>query len=172
MKNKTLVILGILCLLVLSGCNSLNFLRGEPNITGYVMATSEDSILVVNTEPEDFSGAGGIEEFYDAVWVSNVTETVDVGEQVNVWFEGGVDQSYPAQAGMGELEIMDSRIPDGADLSEAEALRFALSQESLDPESLVVRSISFDDNADEWVIELRDIHSYEDYTIQIDDQGS
>lgn len=172
MKNKHLVYVGFLCLLILSGCNGLNFLRGEPNITGYIMATSEGSILVINTEPEDFSGTGGVEEFYDAVWVSNVTEPVDVGEQVNVWFEGGVNESYPAQAGMGELEIIDSRIPSGADLSEAEALRAALSQESLNAESLVVRSISYDDNGDEWVIELRDTHSYEDYTIQIEDQES
>ncbi len=172
MKNKNLIYLSFLCLLILAGCNGSSFLRGEPNITGYVMDISGDSILVINTEPEDYSGTGGVEEFYDAVWVSNVTESVAVGEQVNVWFEGGVNESYPAQAGMGELEIIDSRIPNGASLSEAEALRAALSQESFDAESLAVRSISYDDNEAEWVIELRDVHTYEDYRIQLDDQES
>lgn len=169
--KKKIIILGILLLLILSGCNHrLSFFRSNPDITGYVMNKHDSSILVINTEAKDFSQTGGVEEFYEAVWVSNVTESVNIGDQVEVWFKGGVAESYPAQTEMGQLDVFESSVPEGAHFSESEALRRALSEESFETESLALRSIIYDDVEGQWSIELIDIHSYEDYVIQVDDE--
>ncbi|MCC5894109.1 MAG: YobA family protein [Alkalibacterium sp.] len=173
MKNNYLVYLGCICLLTLAGCsNGSIFSRGEPDITGYVMDSGGDSILVVYTVPTDQGQTNGLGEYYDAVWVSDVTESVEVGEQVSVWFEGGIAESYPAQTQMGNLEIVDSPRPEGADLSETEALKEALSQESINAESLAVRSIAYEDSEDEWLVVLRNIHTFENYNVQVADQDN
>lgn len=169
--KRRIKLVGILLLLLVSGCNnSFSFFRSNPDITGYVMDKYDDAILVINTEAKDFSQTGGVEEFYEAVWVSNITESVNLGDQVEVWFEGGVAESYPDQAEMGQLNVIESPVPEGADFSESKALSIALSEEGFETESLAVRSITYDDAEGLWRIELRDVHSYEDYVILVYDE--
>lgn len=157
--------------LVLTGCSTIaGLIRGEPDISGFVMDDGVHEILVVSTEPVDFSQTGGTEEFYDAVWVSRVTEVTEIGDYVEVWFDGGVLTSYPAQAAMEELEIVEPDQPQGADLNESEALRIALTQEEFEEDILTVRSMSYDDSMDVWTVLLRNTNSYEDATIEVEDE--
>lgn len=171
MKAKIGTSLILLSLLVLTGCSTIaGLIRGEPDISGYIMDERVHEILVVSTEPADYSETGGTEEFYDAVWVSRVTEVTEIGDYVEVWFDGGVETSYPAQAAMEELEIIEPDQPQGADLTESEALRKALAQEPFEEEVLTVMSLSYDESVDEWTVELRNTNSYEDTTIEVEDE--
>lgn len=176
MMRNLIVYSIVLLLFILVGCSNENGndYGGEPEaglgITGYVMDKEGQRILVVSTEAKDFSGNGGIEEYYDAVWASKSPIDVKVGEQVKIWFDGGVETSYPGQAAVGKLEVMPSSTPKGATLSDTEALNIALSKENFENEILTAQSISYDSDRDEWSIKLRNTDSYEEHTVQVEDK--
>jgi hypothetical protein len=57
------------------------------------------------------SSTGGVKEFFDAVWISNIPQDVKVGQKVQVWFEGAVATSYPGQAMTNKISILPSNEP-------------------------------------------------------------
>lgn len=81
----------IICVLSLGGCRrDLNYvIENEPNITGIVKETMDKSILIENESGE--------------YWVSLDVEYSDsmthfsVGDEVVVYYDGNVAESYPAQ---------------------------------------------------------------------------
>ncbi|WP_017727819.1 DUF3221 domain-containing protein [Halalkalibacterium ligniniphilum] len=107
---------------------------------------------------------------YDAVWVSKSLNDVKVGEQVKIWFEGGVETSYPSHAAVGKLEVMPNSTPEGATLSNTEALNRALSKNKFENEILTAQSISYDADKDEWSIILKNTDSYEEHTVKVEDK--
>ncbi|MCZ4238216.1 hypothetical protein O4H25_15355, partial [Staphylococcus equorum] len=74
-----------------------------------------------------------------------------------------------AQAAIGELNTLSSPTPGGADLSEAEALNKALTQEEFVDDILTLQSISYDNDEDEWTVVLEETNSYEEHTLQVED---
>lgn len=143
----------------------------EPEIVGYVVKSEGGKMLVVSSEPQDFSATGGLEEFYNAVWVSDVQEKVHIGEKVKVWFEGPILESYPAQATAEKVLILPSTQPKGADLTEAQAIEKALDmKENGDEGVLAIKAVHYDPQTDKWEILMIDTFEYEEYTIQIDDE--
>lgn len=54
----------------------------EPGMTGYVVKKEGGRILVVDSNPQDFSSTGGVEEFYNAIWFSKTPMSIEVGLQV------------------------------------------------------------------------------------------
>ena len=161
-----------LLLFVLTGCNSENTSDPveEPGITGYVMDIGEEGLLVVSAEAEEAGGTGGVKEYYNAAWAGNAPGDVEVGECVEIRLEGGVNDSYPLQATVGELEVIPGSTPEGATLSDTEALNKALTMETFENEILTVQSMSFDAERDEWSIVLKNTDSYEEYTIRVEDK--
>ena len=92
MKKLTALILALICVLGLAGCHnrSMNYIIGnEPNITGIVKDTAEKAILIENENGE--------------YWVSLDVENKDsmtsfnIGDEVVVYFDGLVAESYPMQ---------------------------------------------------------------------------
>lgn len=59
------------------------------------MDKGDESVLIVSDQAEDFSSTGGMEDFDDAVIASNPADEVEIGDFVEVWFDGGMDASYP-----------------------------------------------------------------------------
>ncbi|WP_273126223.1 YobA family protein [Bacillus weihaiensis] len=172
------LIVCLFILFILVGCSNKNGNgygeeiepEANPGISGYVMDKEGQEILVVSTEAKDYSKNGGIEEFYDAVWASKLTNDVKVGEQVKIWFDGGVETSYPGQAAVSKLEVMPSSTPKGATLSESEALNRALSKNKSKNEILTTQLISYDADKDEWTIILKNTDSYEKHTVKVEDK--
>ncbi|HWO98432.1 MAG TPA: YobA family protein [Bacillus sp. (in: firmicutes)] len=137
--------------ILLVGCN------GVPDIKGYVVKREKERILVVSDKAEDYSSTGGQKESYDAVWVSDSPKDIKLGQRVQVWFSGPVMTSYPAKAGAKKVSIVKSKKPDGADLSETQALRKALLNKKNDEnEVIVVKRIKYDTKLDNWTIRLRE----------------
>ncbi|MFD1032509.1 DUF3221 domain-containing protein [Metaplanococcus flavidus] len=171
MRNP-LIYFTILVLVALAGCSSES--SDEPvdelGITGYIMDKGDEGILVVSTEAKDYSGTGGIEEYYDAVWTGGAPDDVEVGDYVEIQFEGGVLDSYPAQAAVGELEVIPGSTPEGATLSDTEVLNKALTTNIFGNEILTVQTIEFDAEQDEWTIVLKNTDSYEEHTIRVEDE--
>lgn len=92
MKKLTALLLILTCLLGLVGCSnrSMNYIiANEPNITGFVKETGENSILIENKTGE--------------YWVSLNVENKDsmthfrIGDEVVVYYDGSIAESYPMQ---------------------------------------------------------------------------
>ena len=92
MKKLIALILALVCVLSLVGCNnrSMNYIiSNEPNITGTVKETNENAILIENDNGE--------------YWVSLNVENKDsmtsfnIGDEVVVYCDGNVAESYPMQ---------------------------------------------------------------------------
>ena len=92
MKKLIALVLTLVCVLAMVGCNnrSMNYIiSNEPSITGIVKETNENSILIENENSE--------------YWVSLNVENKDsvtnfnVGDEVVVYYDGNIAESYPMQ---------------------------------------------------------------------------
>ena len=93
MKKLIALVLALICVLSLAGCNnkSLNYIiANEPSITGTIKDTNDTSILIENETGE--------------YWVSLNAENEDgiyspimVGDEVSVYYDGTIAESYPMQ---------------------------------------------------------------------------
>jgi len=92
MKKLIALILSLICLIGLVGCSnrSMNYINAnEPNITGVVKETNDNSILIENETGE--------------YWVSLNVENEDsmtcfgIGDEVVVYYDGNIAESYPMQ---------------------------------------------------------------------------
>ena len=92
MKKLTIVFLLMILMFSMAGCNnrSMNYIiQNEPNITGMVKTITNDAFLMENETGE--------------YWVSLKVENKDgmthfnTGDEVVVYFDGNVAESYPMQ---------------------------------------------------------------------------
>ena len=92
MKKLIALVLLVICVMTLMGCNnrSMNYIiQNEPNITGMVKTITNDAFLMENETGE--------------YWVSLKVENKDsmthfsIGDEVVVYFNGNVAESYPMQ---------------------------------------------------------------------------
>ena len=92
MKKLVAFVLALGCVLALAGCKnrSMNYIiANEPNITGMIKDTADKAILIENETGE--------------YWVSLDVENKDsmtsfsIGDEVVVYFDGNVAESYPMQ---------------------------------------------------------------------------
>lgn len=92
MKKALALLLALVCLLTLAGCDrrSMNYIiQNEPSIQGIVTDTADTAILMENADGE--------------YWVSLDVQNGDsmthfsVGDEVVVYFDGNIAESYPMQ---------------------------------------------------------------------------
>ena len=93
MKKYLLILISIICMMGLAGCNnrSMNYIiSNEPSMTGIIKETNENAILIENESGE--------------YWVSLQVENSDgiyspimVGDEVTVYYDGNIAESYPMQ---------------------------------------------------------------------------
>lgn len=92
MKKIIALVLALVCVLSLVGCNnrSMNYIiSNEPSITGIVKETNENAILFENDDGE--------------YWISLNVENKDsmtsfnTGDEIVVYYDGNITESYPMQ---------------------------------------------------------------------------
>ena len=92
MKKALALILALVCLLTLAGCDrrSMNYIiQHAPSIQGIVIDTADTAILLENADGE--------------YWVSLDVQNGDsmthfsVGDEVVVYFDGNIAETYPMQ---------------------------------------------------------------------------
>ena len=92
MRKIIALLLALICLLTLAGCNprSMNYIiQNEPSIRGLVKDIGDRAILIENEDGE--------------YWVSLDAENGDsmthfsIGDQVAVYFDGNIAESHPMQ---------------------------------------------------------------------------
>ena len=93
MRKYIAVIISIICVLGLVGCNnkSMNYIiSNEPNIVGIITEVNENSVLIENETGEyvvslDVENSDGI---YSPMMM---------GDEVTVYYDGSIAESYPMQ---------------------------------------------------------------------------
>ncbi|MFC4596916.1 YobA family protein [Cohnella hongkongensis] len=101
-------------------------------ITGYIVETKGTGILVTGSVRKDFSANGGASHYFDAVWFSDAGSGLEIGQKVRVWSTGEIAESYPGQGKAKRVEVLEPAKPDGAGMTEAEAIRRALEAAEVD----------------------------------------
>ncbi|MEC0124031.1 DUF3221 domain-containing protein [Paenibacillus pabuli] len=166
--RRVFILLSILivCLTGCSGhieCNSVQTQANEPStdgFKGYVVDRKVDSILVVDPAYKDNSANGGDDRYYPAKWFSNAPDP-QIGAYVEIWTDGGPEnEPYPGQARAETITVSCPVNPEGAHLSEADAIRGGLY--SSDGEKVripVIEDVQFDQDSGMWTIRMRDAMS-------------
>jgi hypothetical protein len=163
-KACLMILLASICLL--TGCSKWRDSYQKPasvsmdhsnnvGIEGYVTKKEDKRILVVSTKLKDFSATGGIKEFYDAIWVSKAPQEIEVGQKVQVWFEGAIASSYPGQGEASKVVIIPSAYHEGAVMSEAQAVQQAI-RDNPKINVFVVNQLEFDPKLKQWTILYKD----------------
>ncbi|WP_110113068.1 DUF3221 domain-containing protein [Bacillus sp. CGMCC 1.16541] len=134
---KKLILLLFVCL---SGCSD------PATLEGYVMKKDDHRILVVN----------GSDDYYNAIWLSNAFNEVDIGQYVHVWIDGPIAESFPAQGSVEKVEVVQVEKPKGATLTQEEVLKQLLSSKQVNQQDVIgVKNIEYDGAADVWKITLK-----------------
>ena len=92
MKKLTVLLLILVCVIGFAGCGNRSMndvIDDEPSITGIVKDTDENAILIENDSGEDWVSR-------DVEIQDSVTE-YEVGDEVVVYFDGSIAESYPMQ---------------------------------------------------------------------------
>ncbi|MHA0857983.1 DUF3221 domain-containing protein [Paenibacillus sp. CMAA1364] len=126
MKKLTSIMMVFMVILVLTGCTS----TGKSNPTeepvppdentvsemqeGFIFEIKEGSVLVLdNVQSEDFDKSWtDIFEGYqgNAIWLkSPQAANLKVGQKVQYWIDGGVEESFPSQALAEKIEVIAER---------------------------------------------------------------
>ncbi|MED3647967.1 DUF3221 domain-containing protein [Halalkalibacterium halodurans] len=124
------------------------------SIIGYVVDVNEETTLVVSIEAERFDDSGGKEEFHNAIRFYHMPIEVEIGERIAVWAEGAIAYSYPAQAEVADVVVLEEKKPEGAKLSEKEVIQRVLSEQE---ESALLTSITFDKESSHWNVHLQNL---------------
>ncbi|MGE6664466.1 hypothetical protein [Paenibacillus xylanexedens] len=114
-------------------------------------------ILVVDPAYEDFSANGGGSRYYPAKWFSNAPDP-QIGSYVEVWTDGGPEnEPYPGQARAEKIAVSCPVAPDGAHMTDADAIRSGLLLP--DAENIrvpVIEDKRFDAHSGAWTLLIRD----------------
>ncbi|PRA05428.1 MULTISPECIES: DUF3221 domain-containing protein [unclassified Paenibacillus] len=156
-------ILGLTGCAVSNECKSAQTIANSPTekgFTGYVVERKDNSILVVDPAFQNYSSNGGKSRYYPAKRFSNAPDP-QIGSYVEVWTDGGPEnQPYPGQARAEKIAVSCPNTPDGAHMTDADAIRSGL--RSLDTENMhipVIEDTRFDADTGTWTIQMRDANT-------------
>lgn len=176
--SSRIIVLMMLIILIVTGCSVQVQKEGkqprtdaarEKGFTGYVVDRKENSILVVNPEYEEIGTNGKTSKYYPAKWFSNVPDS-QIGTYVEVWTDGGPEnEPYPGRARAESIAEYAAATPDGAKISEADAIRGGIYLSDGEEISLpVIEDVEFHADTGIWTVRMRDAMSANDNQAQIE----
>ncbi|MDL2258185.1 YobA family protein [Eubacteriales bacterium OttesenSCG-928-K08] len=98
--KKCILCFGMILLLTLCGCTkklTMHTVLNEPNFGGIVTEVYENSILVAVNEGEDARNSSDLIMVSLNVEIKDSMTQFDVGDEVRVYYDGTIAESYPAQ---------------------------------------------------------------------------
>jgi hypothetical protein len=139
---------------------------------GYVVDKANKSILVVGSTERNF-GSGGAQHYFEAIWFSKAPSDVEIGQRVEVWSDGPIAESYPAQGQADRVSVVEVRKPEGAKLTEAEAIRKALADpEVADFMAPAILEAKYDIGDSIWSISITQSGDEKVNVIKVEDEPS
>ncbi|OLN22533.1 hypothetical protein BTO30_09520 [Domibacillus antri] len=142
----------------------------EPSKEGsYVMSVSKSGMLVVAAEPDDYSATGGENPYFAAVSYKfpKADEKLEVGQRILVEASGSIMESYPGQGGAKFVTVLPAYQPKKADITEAEAVRRALTKKKFTGGRDVISDLTFDEQKDQWIVTFIETFSTEKDVMEI-----
>lgn len=98
MKRCIVIILTLICVLGLVGCNNRTMdyiIENEPNITG-IVEEIQDNFIVINIKTESYPNGASCKISLDVENKDSYTD-VSVGDEIIVYYNGEIAESYPLQ---------------------------------------------------------------------------
>lgn len=139
---------------------------------GYITKMDGERMLVVSSEPADFSSKGGIFGYYAAVWftMDDPPHPLEVGMKVKVQFDMLLD-SYPQQGKAERMDLYMQQKPKGAVLDEDEAIRKAMeSFELLEEQFAIITNTAYNAESSLWIVSLLSSDRKKSATIEVKDE--
>ncbi|NOU72971.1 DUF3221 domain-containing protein [Paenibacillus sp. LMG 31458] len=142
-------------------------------LVGYITKLENQRALVVSPMSREINQTR--KEFYEAIWVSNMPQDVEVGQYVNVWFEGTIATSYPAQGKASKVTITKIQKPEKAILSQDEVIRKALLNKDISSINIfVINEVVYDEKSAVWTVRYKSAiitdSSIEEHSMQVPDK--
>ncbi|MBD3919008.1 YobA family protein [Paenibacillus sp. PR3] len=179
--KRSITGLSILCIiaLMITSCGVRKESNGSvesevnPALVGYVTKMDDRRALVVTPISRTINATG--KEFYDAIWVSNMPSNIEIGQYVQVWFQGGIETSYPGGGVASKVTISDTNKPAAAKLTQEEVIRKALLDKDIaNVNILVISEVTYDEQTAMWTLRYKSAAitdgELEEYKIQIPDK--
>ena len=98
MKRCIVIILTLICVLGLVGCNNRTMdyiIENEPNITG-IVEEIQDNFIVINIKTESYPNGASCKISLDVENKDSYTD-VSVGDEIIEYYNGEIAESYPLQ---------------------------------------------------------------------------
>ncbi|MDL2238009.1 YobA family protein [Christensenellaceae bacterium OttesenSCG-928-K19] len=148
MRKLLCAILCVLSVMGMVGCSkqlNMNTVLNEPNFVGIVTEVNEKSILVKVNEDEDAYKSSDLINVSLEVEIKDGLSEYDVGDEVRVYYDGSIAESYPAQVSkvyaitiVNEFDGESDGFQNGEIVHEDESVQIIRSMMNLDLTSMTV----------------------------------
>ena len=101
MKKTLLIVLSLLCILCLAGCNTKNMnyiIENKPSVTGIVKEVHESHIILYSETAEGYPNGSTWSISLDVENTDSYTDLV-VGDEIVVYHDGNIMETDPLQVG-------------------------------------------------------------------------
>lgn len=148
MINKFIPCLVMLAIII-CGCSNNSKEKDEPvnKYVGYVVQKEDGRILVTRYDEKS--------DLNDAIWI-RTKRKIELGQQVSIEIDGGIETSYPAQASAKDIDILTIERPKSSNFSQQEVIVMTL--EHFDQILVVpfIKSIHYSDVDNVWTVIILD----------------
>jgi hypothetical protein len=145
MINKFISCL-VMFAIIICGCSNNSKEIGEPvnKYVGYVVQKEDGRILVTHYD----------EDLNDAIWI-RTKRKIELGHQVSIEIDGGINTSYPAQASAKDIDILKIERPESSKLGQEEVIVMTL--EHFDQiEIPFIKSVHYSEVNNVWTVVILD----------------
>lgn len=134
--------------IIICGCSNNSKEKDEPvnRYVGYVVQKEEGRILVTRYDEKS--------DLNDAIWI-RTKRKIELGQQVSIEIDGGIETSYPAQASAKDIDILTIERPKSSKFGQQEVIGMTL--EHFDQiEVPFIKSIHYSDVNNVWTVVILD----------------
>ncbi|WP_194543720.1 DUF3221 domain-containing protein [Paenibacillus sp. JZ16] len=134
--------------IIICGCSNNSKEKDEPvnKYVGYVVQKEDGRILVTRYDEKS--------DLNDAIWI-RTKRKIELGQQVSIEIDGGIDTSYPAQASARDIDILTNERPKLSKFGQQEVIVMTL--EHFDQiEVPFIKSIHYSDVNNVWTVVILD----------------
>lgn len=96
MKRLIALLLALMCVLGLAGCNSGN-LDNTPTVTGFIKEIHDGHILIATSTSEGYPYGASFDITISTKNCDDIYKPLTVGDEIIIYYDGNISESDPAQ---------------------------------------------------------------------------
>ena len=141
-----------------------------PDLTGYVIQTTPNRLLIQSEKPKDMRAYGGRERYYELIWVRMDEKLYDVGDYVDVWYHS-ISQHYPRTATTKKITRSMRATREDTYLTRKQMIQKVYQNTHAHPAELfVIDQLEYDEQEAVWHVDLYDVFSERCQSFSFDDR--